>query len=441
MLENPNLERDARRALRGGFVRDGAIVFASWMLINVLSYAIHFVLSRRLGISDYGAFASIIAVLAIFGIPAAIATMVVVKFVAEFHAVDDRGKIRTLSVRVLTGSGILSALVVFLAIAFRWQIAGYLHLSATAEVVAASCALGGGLLLPAVRAVLQGTQDFVAFAISISIDAVARVGLAVALVYAGYGVTGAFAAYAVASFLSLGYTLAAASGHWENVRAPLAIGARRLFATMGGAIVGTAAITFMGYIDVTLVKHFFSVTDAGIYSAASFGGKMLFFVVGFVPLLILPKAAQHAVAGKPARTILMQGVALTAALAGVGLAVFYLVPQIVIRITYGAAFIGAAPYLFEYGVAMSLLGITNVVVTYKVGLHRFGFVGPLLAMAVIEPLAIAFFHPTLNAVIHVLLAANAAALLFCLIDSPKARLLGAVVAADSGTAPDYTASA
>ncbi len=419
MLENLGVEGRVRRALRGDFARDSAIVFASWMFINALSYAIHFILSRKLGISDYGAFASIIAALAIFGIPAAIVMMVVVKFVAEFHALDERGKIRVLSLRVLAGCGGLGVLVVLSAVAFRAQIAGYLHLSGTTAVIAAACALGIGFLMPAVRGVLQGAQDFIAFAISISIDALARVALAVSLVYAGYGVAGAFAGYAIASFLSLSYTFVAAKKHWSNIRTPLAIDARRLIATMGGAIAGTAAITFIGFIDVTMVKHLFSAADAGIYSAASFCGKILFFVVGFVPLLVLPKAAQHAAGEKPARIILLQGVALTMALAGAGLCVFYLIPQTVVQVTYGAAFVGAAPYIFKYGLAMSLLGTTNVVVTYRIGLHRFAFVWPLLGVAALEPLAIAFFHWTLTSVIDVLLAVNVAALGLCLVRSKE----------------------
>ena len=440
MLENL-LDGGVRRALRGGFVRDGAIVFAALSMLNLLGYVLHFILSRKLGVADYGAFASITAALAIFGIPAATVTMVVVKFVAEFHALDERAKIRALSLRALAGCGIFSIAVLILAIAFRAQIASYLHISAVTEVVAASCSLASGLLMPSVRAVLQGTQDFVAFAISILIEAIARVGLAVALVYAGYGVTGAFAAYTIAALLSLGYTVVAAGGHGAKVRAPLTIGMRRLIATMGGAVAGTAAITFMAYIDVTLVKHFFSSADAGLYSAASFCGKILFFVAGFVPLLILPKAAERAALGKPTRPILVQGIALTVALAGIGLAVFWFAPQAVIRVTYGSAFVGASRYLFEYGVAMSLLGMTGVVVTYRIALHRFAFVWPLVAMAISEPLAIALFHGTLSSVINVLLFVNIAALVLCLIDSPKARSLGAVVAADSGRAPDYTASA
>ncbi len=78
-----------------------------------------------------------------------------------------------------------------------------------------------------------------------------------------------------------------------------------------------------------------------------------------------------------------------------------------------------APYIFKYGLAMSLLGTTNVVVTYRIGLHRFAFVWPLLGVAALEPLAIAFFHWTLTSVIDVLLAVNVAALGLCLVRSKE----------------------
>jgi len=441
LLENLAIEEPVQPSSRSGFVQDAAIVFGAWTLLNLISYAIHFILSRLLGISEYGAFASIIAALAIFGIPAAIVTLVVVKFVAEFHALGELGKIRAFSLRVMAASGALAAVLVLLGIAFSAPVAAYLHLSSRADVIAAAFALGIGLLLPPVRGVLQGSQDFAAFAISISIDAVARIGLAVAMVAAGYGVAGAFAAYAVAGLLSLGYTLGAVRRHWSKEESPLVIDKRRLLVTMGGAVAGTAAITFMGYIDVALVKHLFTPPEAGIYSAASFCGKILFFVVGFVPLLILPKAAQRSIAGQPTGIVLLQGVAWTAVLALAGLAIFYVTPVAVVRMTYGNAFVGAAPYLFAYGAAMSLLGVTNVVVTYRIGLHRFAFVWPLLTAAAAEPLAIAFFHQTLWTVVNVILAINLAALLLCLTGIAKGRTSEPAVLEDSETELGYRVSA
>lgn len=174
-----------KQALRGDFLRDSAIVFGSTMAVNVLNYAIHFILSRKLGVVEYGTFASLMSAMAILGIPASFMMMVVVKFVAEFHALDDRAKIRVISQRVLLLGGLFAGAVLVLALAFRNAAAAYLHLPHAASIVAASVTLAFALLLPAVRGVLQGTQDFRALAFSMCLEAVGKIGLAVALAYPG----------------------------------------------------------------------------------------------------------------------------------------------------------------------------------------------------------------------------------------------------------------
>jgi hypothetical protein len=128
------------------------------------------------------------------------------------------------------------------------------------------------------------------------------------------------------------------------------------------------------------------------------------------------------------------------AIAGAGLALFYAIPQTVVSVTYGSAFVSAAPYVFRYGAAMSVLGMTNLVVTYGIGLHRFTFVWPLLAMALCEPLAIALLHRTLDQVIDVLLVVNLSALALCLAASAMGPKSAAAVSADSETVRDCRAS-
>lgn len=411
-----------KQALRGDFLRDSAIVFGSTMAVNVLNYAIHFILSRKLGVVEYGTFASLMSAMAILGIPASFMMMVVVKFVAEFHALDDRAKIRVISQRVLLLGGLFAGAVLVLALAFRNAAAAYLHLPHAASIVAASVTLAFALLLPAVRGVLQGTQDFRALAFSMCLEAVGKIGLAVALAYAGFGVPGVFAGYAIASALAMLYTYAAVRTHWDDQPTRLAIDTRRLMQTTGGVVLGTSAITVMGFIDVPLVKHFFDAHEAGLYGAISVCGKMLFFVVSFIPTLVLPKAAQRAAHGRAPGAVLSQGLLLTLAFAAFGLAVFYFVPTVVVRVTYGAAFLPAAKYIFTYGVAMSLLAAANVIVSYKIGLHRYNFVLPLVVMAILEPAAINFFHASLGQVIFVLLAGNACAFALCLIGTPFGAL-------------------
>jgi len=415
-----------QRALQNDFLRHGAIVFAATMVVNVLNYAIHFILSRKLGVADYGVFASLMSALVVFGIPANLILTVVAKFVAEFHATEDAAKVRILSLRALALGGCIALSLFCLAVALRRPIAEYLHLNPAhggGTVLAAAIVLGLTFTVPVMRAVLQGMQDFSRLAASSVIEGFGRLIFGVGLVLFGFGVGGVFSGYAVAMLSAGAVTMVFIRRHWGSGAAPLRINAARLIHTTGGVIVATSAITLLGYIDVPLVKHFFSATDAGIYSAVSVCGKMLFFLVGFVPMLVLPKAARRATAGLEPTRVLCEGLALTGALAALALASFELFSPLLVRITYGAAFLPAAKYVFAYGIAMALLAATNVVVNYKIGLHRYGFVVPLAIMAVVEPAAMQLFHATLWSIIDVLIVGNAVALAGCLSTSALRRLV------------------
>ena len=46
--------RGARGLLASDFVRHGLLVFVSTTLINVLGYAFHFAISRKIGVEQYG---------------------------------------------------------------------------------------------------------------------------------------------------------------------------------------------------------------------------------------------------------------------------------------------------------------------------------------------------------------------------------------------------
>lgn len=410
-----------RSLLEGQFFRDGAIVFASTMAVNVLNYAIHFILSRKLGVAQYGAFASLMAAMAILGLPSGFIVMTVTKFVAEFHALGDKARIREVSRRALTAGGSLAVVSFILAVIFKQRIASYLHLTSSISVVATALVLGLSFTVPIMWAVLQGTQDFSRLALSSFIEAASKMMLGVGLVFLGFGVAGAFFGYAIAIALTVFVTMPFLRRHWtaDTRRVRLHIDTKRLLHTTGGVVVATSAITVLGYIDVPLVKHFFSAHDAGIYGAVSVCGKMLFFLVGFVPTLVLPKAARHAVTGGRSGYVLLQGLFLTASLAFAALSMFALFGPMIVKITYGIKFLPAAKYIFMYGCAMALLAATNVVVNYKIGLHRHGFVLPLVFIAVAEPVAIQYFHATLWMVIDVLLVGNAAALAASLAISGK----------------------
>jgi O-antigen/teichoic acid export membrane protein len=404
-----------RRVLRSDFVRHGLLIFASSTLVNLFNYVFHFFMSRRLGVVDYGALASIFAGLIIVSVPAAILTMVVVRYAAEFKAVGDAPRLRMLGDRVLLVTTLVGAAALALCVALRDPIARYLNIDDARAVAGAGIVLALGFVAPTVRGVVQGAQDFRRLAVSTAIEAFGKLVFGMALVLAGFGLVGAILGFAAGSLLSLAYTARVVRRYAPATKISLRIDLRRLGVTTRGVALCTFALTSMSFADVLLVKHFFSPEIAGLYGAISLVGKVLLFVVGFVPTIVLPKATARATSGEPVLPILLQALGATLAISGVGLAVIGLAPQFVIRVMAGAAFAGAAPYVFPYAVAMTLLAALSLVTTYRIGLARFGFVPLLVAVAAAEIVAIQFFHSDVQQVIRILLVGHSVALVGCFV--------------------------
>jgi O-antigen/teichoic acid export membrane protein len=400
----------ARLTIRSDFVRHGSLVFAASIIVNGFNYLFHILISRKLGVDAYGAMSSMIAFLTIVSIPAAIAQTIVAKYSAEFWAAREIGRLRALvfrALRTFSAAGIAAAAICAVCAP---AIGHYLQITDVRSLVLFSVVVGTTALLAVLRGTLQGVQDFRAFAISTACDACAKAALGIAFVYLGFGLLGAVGGFTAGSIAALTYTIFAVKKCvGAGTRPRLRLDPRRLLQTAGGVTVSTGVLTFMGFADILLVKHFFPPNVAGIYGVVSLIGKMLLFVVAFVPTIILPKATHLAATGRSPKMLLLEAGVVMAAISGAGLAIIYAFPRQIVVIVAGPSFISAAGSLFPYGAAMTLLAATTVAVTYKIGVHRFDFVLPLLIIASAEILIIVFRHAMIAQVIEVLLIGHCAA--------------------------------
>jgi O-antigen/teichoic acid export membrane protein len=401
----------ARRLLHSDFVRHSLLVFVASTAVNALGYAYHFAISRRIGVEQYGVLSALNAGIMLSTVVGAIASTIVVKYAAEFRAVGDRAHLAALVRGLVLYGSIGSAIVCALGIALEGPIAAYLRISNVVAVDVTMVIVGVGVTTPALRAIFAGTEDYRMFSISSVLESVLKAVLGIALAYAGFGVAGAVAGWAIGSVIAIAYTVVILATRFRSEpKTALFVDLRRLYLTTAGIALATMCLTSISYADVLIVKHYADPAAAGLYGALSLSGKILLFVASFVPTIVLPKATRQAVSGRSPSGVLVQALALIVALSGAGLIVYYFFPAFIITSLAGDSFAAAAPYVFSYGVAMAILAALNVVVMYKIGIHRFDFILPLAVCAVGEIVGIAYHHASLGDVIAVLIAGNAAAL-------------------------------
>jgi O-antigen/teichoic acid export membrane protein len=197
---------------------------------------------------------------------------------------------------------------------------------------------------------------------------------------------------------------------------------------------GQLTFTVLMFYDVPLIKHAFDSRSAGLYAAAALVGRAVLAAISFVPTLVMPKATARAAAGRSPLPLLGAAAGIASGIVALAVIAAIFAPRLLVTLIAGRAFGAAAPLVLPYVVASGALALANVVAAYKMGLHRYDFVVPALAVAALEIAAFSVWHPTLVAAITVLLAGHVAILCTTLVrlNAPANVIANAGLAASSG---------
>ncbi len=389
------------------FLRQGALVFAGSTFVNAAGFVFHMIASRALGPAAYGTLVALLAAMVLISGPAVVAMPVISRFAAEFFARDDRAHLRGLTVG-LGRAGILVALgIVLVASLASVPLGAFLHAPAW-SIPLTSLLLVAILATTAYRSIAQGLQDFEGYAISSFAEGGAKIVATLAFVAIGWRIFGALGGFIVGSvagaMLIISRVLARTMQAPEE---PVRYDWRRIvYATAGSAALAVSASLF-GNVDVVIVKHAFDATQAGIYSAASLGGKIILFGVGFVPAVLLPQATDRKARGERTSDVLFVSCGVVVGLGALALLVFHFFGPLLVRVLVGPAFAVPNGLLFWYGVAMLFVALISALGSYGIAVHRLAFGWAVVAGSVGTWVALVAYHPTLDAVVHVLAAGAA----------------------------------
>ena len=222
-------------------------------------------------------------------------------------------------------------------------------------------------------------------------------------------------AIAIGLLIALGYNLFAFGRRFGSQRAGIALDRRLIARVISHVGLGQLTITILAFYDVPLVKHFFDARSVGLYAAASLVGRAVLSAVAFIPVLVLPKATARIAKGLSPIPLLVAALGVAAGFVGLAIAGGLFAPRLVVTTIAGGAFGEAAALVLWYVLASGALALASVVVAYRIGLHRYGFVVPAMIVAVAEIVTVWVWHPSLVAVVMVLLAGHGCVLAVTLI--------------------------
>lgn len=395
-------------------LRQTAFMFVATSIGSALNYLVHFATSRMLGPTDYGVFASLNSFYMLIATPLSILPMVIAHYLAQFQARGEiyrAGALVTAMLKWMAIIGAMAGATIALASPF---LVNFLQISSQTPVLVIAGMVFVGAVTPVLTGALQGLQKFLVLGINGIVSAVLRLAFVVGLVFIGLGASGALGAQILAGVATIAVAIiplfpllrrknsAIHAGHGLSLKDVLAYG--------GLVLAGTTCFAALTNMDLMIVKHYFSPSEAGQYAAASVLAKIVLFFPGAITAVLFPKAAERHALRQDTSRIARQAAAAVFGLCGGLTIIYFLIPVFLVRLLFGPGYETAIPLVGFFGTAMALFALVNLQMIYYLSIHKTRYIPLLVGSTLLQITALVLFHSSLIEIILIQLV-NAGILL------------------------------
>jgi len=405
-------------------LKGSLILFAGNLVGSGCNYFFQFFMSRNLSVSDFGAMNSLLSLLMITAVPAVSILLVSTKYVSNFKAAGDLEKIRLFQKKVFKKLGSYGIGILLLMLLASPWVAAYLKIDSYTPVIIVFLLIFFSFLIPVNLGVVQGLQRFLALGFLGSFSGFSRLMFGILLIILGFSLNGAMMAILLASltlFLVPFYFLRDIPASDPEVD-DLGIGVKRIISYSTPVVLSSLGIMALTNMDLILVKHYFPAEQAGVYASVAVLGRTVFYFPGVIVMAMFPIVSESYALSKNPSHLLKKALGVTILLAGLGLIVLFIVPDLMLSFLFGKIFSQGAPLLRMFSIAMFFVALTNILANFHLAIERRWFLVVLLLGCTIEIVLISLFHQTLVTVLIILTAVNFLILVFLMYQTLRLNL-------------------
>jgi O-antigen/teichoic acid export membrane protein len=387
--------------LRSRLLSGSMIMLVSSALVGAINLIYNLAIAHGLGAAGFGHASAVYTVLMLLSSVTLSFQLLCSKFVAQNDLLPAKVSIyRFLHRRAwLYGAGVSLLLILSSPVVSR-----YLNLPTRDYIVLLAAGILFFIPLGVRRGLMQGMYDFPHLAGNFVLEVVVKLGGALLLIEFGLGVSGVIAA--VVASIVVAY-LIARPGRELRADSP-----SRLPATLEEGV--QAIVFFVGQViinnlDIVLVKHFFSATEAGVYATVALVGRVVYMLSWSVVSSMFPFSAGVRSRERDGRAVLSTALLLVVVITSLFTLAVWLAPPRMWQVVLGSGFplghqVAYSSLLVLYAATTGIYSLGVVLMSYEIS-RKIGNVSWLqLGFSGAIVLGIYIFHNTLQDVITVQLA-------------------------------------
>lgn len=369
-------------------------------MTNVVDYGFHIYLGRALLPAEFAIVQTINAVLLVVVTGFSVMEPVIARQIIEAEFEKDHVLARTgvpdqwraIFQSSLLMNGLLGVILFALVWVSRLTFAKWLQVPL--EVISIiAFVLFFALLRPVVSGTLQGQRRFIAYGLTRSMHAFARLAAAVLLVSLGAGLPGVVASFPLASLIAVVGGLwmigPTAWKTWQGIPEKLISNTIRLSAV--------AFIAYSGYMsllnsDLIWINHGFAAPIAGNYAAAVLLRRALLLLPGAVIVVMYPRAVEKYTQNRAPDRLLIKSAAAIIIIISLLTGLYFVFGNPIVQLVFGAGYDSAGPLLGWMGLGILGYSLTAMWMNFYLATRPLPYIILLGISALLQNLLLASFH-------------------------------------------------
>ena len=384
----------------------GAIMAGAMIVAGGFDALVSIFAGRWLVKEQFAVFVAVTALLQVFVQLTNVIRNVVAYYTAEFTVMPDkRAMIRTFFRKAWRWAWRWGSLATIFALILSPFIARFMRIDSSWPLLVSSLAILMLFVRPVTDGTLQGIQNFWGLSTVMVLQSALRLIFAGLLIVAGLQAVGALLALPLATAVALLLAVWFLRPYFPKPAVKISLSDVSLrYSAL--TLLGMLAYALLVNVDAIVVKRFFSETIAGDYGTVVTLGKINLFATLGIGMVLFPKATQRHAAGEDPRPVLAMALTATLLIGLAVTAVFFLASGFIIQTVFTAVYADPGIVLGLVGIATTLYAGISIWLNYALSLNRRAYIFALAGLVVSAILAMAIYHPSLQAIATIMIIAG-----------------------------------
>jgi|SRR6185369_16570811 len=396
--------KKVRELLKNPLIYGSGIVLIGNFIANFFNLLFNIFMNKNLSVADYGTFLSVMSLIVFPGLVATAIIPVVVRFAGTYFAQNDFPRLRGLYFKIkkmllLIGVGFF--IIFLLAIP---TIGNFFHINDRNILFMTDFIIFFGVIGVINMAFLQAKLAF-AFQVFVNLlNAIIKLILSIAFVFAGFSVGGATMAMLIGGIAAYVVSFIPMKFIFDNKISSPSISTKELLLYGLPSSITLIGLTSFISSDILLVKHFFNPHDAGLYGGLSLLSRIIFFVTYPIATVMFPLIVQKQSKNENFTNTFKLSL-LIVLVPSVLLTIFYAVfTKFSISILLKPEYFVISPYVVPFALFICCYAVLSIVCNFFLSIKKTRIFIPVISGALLQIFLIYLYHQTFLQVIYISLA-------------------------------------